>query len=215
MFSVWWQGVIFVVACMVGGLLIGLPLGLLIKRLLSKNRGEQSELRGRKSWEKWEKITRPRESVAIVPDAKTESFEEPFSERSEATPAVEESAEPVQLDLLTEVENNRNIATKPWTGDLQPFQTRVWDTAQDEVNKLPANLQGDLAQAYVDMRLANNIVWLATDLGRRTRNLDENYMNLCTSVAARLARVILLLTQSGNKQHKAYTDSEHRLISKV
>ena len=78
------------------------------------------------------------------------------------------------------------------------FQTHAWDTSQDEVHKLPANVREDLTQAYVDMRLANSIVWLSTELGRRSQNLDENYIKLCTSIAVRLDRITLLLKWTGD-----------------
>ena len=104
---------------------------------------------------------------------------------------------PKPPNLAAEVENNRQIATQPWTGKLLPFETGVWDTSRDGVPTLPANLGEDLTQAYVDMRLANSIVWLATELGRRSQNLDDNYMKLCTNITTRLDKILPLLKQSG------------------
>ncbi len=101
-------------------------------------------------------------------------------------------------DLVAEVENNRQIATQPWTGKLLPFATGVWDASRDGVPALPVNLGEDLTQAYVDMRLANSIVWLATELGRRSQNLDDNYTKLCTNIATRLDKILPLLKQSAN-----------------
>ena len=100
-------------------------------------------------------------------------------------------------NLAAEVENNRQIAIQPWTGKLLPFETGVWDTSRDGVSTLPVNLSEDLTQAYVDMRLANSIVWLATELGRRSQNLDDNYMKLCTNITTRLDKILPLLKQSG------------------
>jgi len=113
-------------------------------------------------------------------------------ERKEAA-MVEEPLESIAPDLLAEVKNNRRIATEPWAGKLLSFQTHAWDTNQDEIHKLPANVREDLTQAYLDMRLANSIVWLSTELGRRSHNLDENYMKLCTNIAVRLNRITPLL----------------------
>ena len=110
---------------------------------------------------------------------------------------VEEPQEPIVPELVAEVENNHRIATEPWTGELLPFQTGVWDTSPDKVHILPANLREALVETYTDIRLANSIVWLSTELGRRTHNLDENYMKLRTNIAERLDRIKPLLEQLG------------------
>ena len=110
---------------------------------------------------------------------------------------VEEPQEPIVPELVAEIENNHRIATEPWTGELLPFQTGVWDTSPDKVHILPANLREALVETYTDIRLANSIVWLSTELGRRTHNLDENYMKLRTNIAERLDRIKPLLEQVG------------------
>jgi hypothetical protein len=92
--------------------------------------------------------------------------------------------------LLVEAKINLGIAIKPCTGELLPFKTDVWDTSRDGFDTLPANLQEDLTEAYVDMQLANNIVWLSIVLGRRTNDLDESYIKLCARIAARLGSVM-------------------------
>jgi hypothetical protein len=92
-------------------------------------------------------------------------------------------------DLFVEIENNQRIASQTWTGNLQPFQTQVWDTKRDEVHLLPAELREELTQAYFDMSLANSIVWLATEMGRRSSSLDESYLKLCIGIADRLNRL--------------------------
>ena len=111
------------------------------------------------------------------------------AKRTKEAAVVEEPLESIAPDLLAEAKNNRRIATELWTGKLLPFQTNVWDTSQGEVFRLPRNLREDLTQAYVDMRLANSIVWLSMELGRRSHNLDENYMKLCANIAVRLDRI--------------------------
>ncbi len=117
---------------------------------------------------------------------------------SKAAAVVGEELELTVPDLVAEVENNRRIAIEPWTGNLVAFQTGVWEANRDEVHTLPASLREDLNHAYLDMRLANSIVWLSTELGRRSPNLDDNYVKLCTSIAAKLDKVVSLLKQSGD-----------------
>jgi len=122
----------------------------------------------------------------------------PFFKKRETTAGVEEPLESTALDLLAEVENNRRIATEPWTDKLLPFQTHVWDTNQDEVHRLTPSLREDLTEAYLDMRQANDIVWVSTELGHRSHTLDEHYMKVCTRIATRLERITPLLKGSGD-----------------
>jgi hypothetical protein len=104
---------------------------------------------------------------------------------------VEEGTQPAQPapDLLLEIERNHSIAAQPWTGNLTAFQTQVWDSNRNDVHSLPTKLREELTQAYFDMSLANSIVWLATELGRRSQNLDDSYAKLCTGIAERLSSV--------------------------
>ena len=137
-----------------------------------------------------------KEQARREPEEAKRAREAEKQERKEAA-VVEEPQEPIVPELVAEVENNHRIATKPWTGELLPFQTGVWDTSPDKVHILPANLREALTETYTDMRLANSIVWLSTELGRRTHNLDENYMKLRTNIAERLDRIKPLLEQLG------------------
>ena len=100
--------------------------------------------------------------------------------------------------LLEEIEKNRRIASDalPSTGNLTPFETSMWDASRDGAHNLPSNFRDDVAQAYVDMRLANSIVWLSVELGRRSPNLDESYSKLCNNIANRLNRISPQLKQN-------------------
>ena len=89
---------------------------------------------------------------------------------------------------MAEVDNNLRIASEPWTGELIPFQTNVWDAEQYEVYRLPVNLRNDLKQGYDMMRLANQIVWLSAEFNNRSQNIDETYRRMHTSIAERLHR---------------------------
>jgi hypothetical protein len=94
-------------------------------------------------------------------------------------------------ELISEIENNRRIAAQPWSGTLFSFQTRVWDSNQDQLQLIPDNLREELKEAYFDISLANSIVWLATEMGRRSEHLDESYTKLCSGIAQRLSRIKL------------------------
>lgn len=183
----WQQGVLIILTCIVGGLVVGYLLSYLITTRILKEPF-------RKPFSKKRKLTKQQFEEQLTGEVaeagKVREVEE--WERKEAA-VVKEPLESIAPDLVAEVKNNRRIATEPWVGKLLSFQTHAWDTNQDEVHKLPANVREDLAQAYLDMRLANSIVWLSTELGRRSHNLDENYMKLCTNIAVRLNRITPLL----------------------
>ncbi|MCK4783029.1 MAG: hypothetical protein KAV87_04710 [Desulfobacteraceae bacterium] len=118
----------------------------------------------------------------------------PLLKKHETREVVQQQIKPTTApELLNEIENNHRIASDLWTGKLLPFQTHVWDSGKHNIVDLTANLREDLIQAYTDMSLANNIVWLATDLGRRSDGLDEHYVKLCQKVATRLDRILSLL----------------------
>ena len=113
---------------------------------------------------------------------------ESISEKQEPVEG-EEQVKSRMPNILREVETNLAIAAAPWTGRLLPFHTDVWHAGCGEVNSLPANCQHELAEAYADMHLANRIVWLATDMGRRSGDLDESYQQICARITERLNRV--------------------------
>jgi hypothetical protein len=106
-------------------------------------------------------------------------------------------AEPLVPDLFAEIETNRRIATKEWTGDLQAFQTRAWDNRGEEFHSLAVEIRNELTEAYSDMALANSISWLSSEMSRRSPSLDESYTKLRTSVATRLNKVSVLLSEEG------------------
>jgi hypothetical protein len=125
------------------------------------------------------------------------SIPEPPKTMAEPKPAaaVREPPKTTVPDLFVEIESNRHIASQTRSGTLQAFQTKVWDTKRDEVDSLPAELREELTQAYFDMSLANSIVWLSTEMGRRSSSLDESYLKLCAGIADRLNRLKSSLEQ--------------------
>ena len=47
-----------------------------------------------------------------------------------------------------------------------------------------------MTEAYVDMFLANNIVWLVTEIGRDSQELTAGYYKLSNKIAERLQRIM-------------------------
>jgi hypothetical protein len=91
---------------------------------------------------------------------------------------------------LVELENNLAIASRPKTNNVINFHTDIWNNKRSEFNLLSSALIGELTEAYVDMLLANNIVWLVTELGRNSQDLIDSYYKLSNKIAERLQRVM-------------------------
>jgi hypothetical protein len=95
-----------------------------------------------------------------------------------------------QSAFVDELETNLTISTAQWRDKPIPFKTACWDNKPEKVEpNLAFHLQ-DLIQLYVDISLANNVVWLATELGHRSKELDESYLKLCSGIADRIKNII-------------------------
>jgi hypothetical protein len=101
-----------------------------------------------------------------------------------------------QSSFIEELETNLTIATAPWKDRPMPFQTSCWDAKLEKVEPgLVSHLQ-DLIQLYVDISLANNVVWLATEIGHRSKELDESYMKLCSGIARRIKGIVPAISEA-------------------
>jgi hypothetical protein len=95
-------------------------------------------------------------------------------------------------EIIQELETNLAIATTPWSNKILPFQTSSWDSKHAEEEPLLISHIQDLLQLYVDMGLANDINWLATEINHRTKELDESYIRLCNSITERIKNIMSL-----------------------
>ena len=95
-----------------------------------------------------------------------------------------------QTPGLVEIQTNLRIATTPGDDKPLPFQTKIWDTNKSEFDSLGVQHRSELGQAYVDMAMANHIVWLWTEIGYTSNDLKANYKLLCTKIAERLAPLL-------------------------
>ena len=107
----------------------------------------------------------------------------------EAPSVVKEQPKFTSSSLVDEVDNNLRVTSEAWTGDLVPFDTRIWDARQYEVYEIPVNVRNNLRQVYADINLANQIVWLSKEFNRNSPRLVEGYTGLRTSIAERLHRI--------------------------
>jgi hypothetical protein len=133
-------------------------------------------------------------STSIVEEHKKSSESSiprvPETTSQKSIPAVEKPKESPKSDFIKELETNLAIATATWADKLLPFQTSCWDANHGESEPLLTAHHQDLIQLYVDIGLANNIVWLSTEIGHRSKELDESYIRLCAGIAERLKRVV-------------------------
>ena len=101
-----------------------------------------------------------------------------------------------QTAFIRELETNLTIATAPWKDRPVPFQTTCWEAKFEKVEPGMASHLQDLIQLYVDISLANNVVWLATEIGHRSKELDESYMKLCSGIAERIKGIIPVVKET-------------------
>lgn len=120
----------------------------------------------------------------------------PASERGEIrvnTIKLESLTEKIKFPkskVYQELKSNFKIATVPWAGKLVPFHAISWDGEQDHLESEFANQNYEISEVYIDIRLANSIVWLSNEVGRKSPELDEGYRQLCSKIAERIEKVL-------------------------
>jgi hypothetical protein len=107
------------------------------------------------------------------------------------TQAVEKQVVSADSDIVTELQTNLTVASTPWADKLISFQTKCWNNNHGEFNPLLTTHHQELIQLYVDIGLANNIVWLATEIGHRSKELDDSYIKLCSGIADNIQKILL------------------------
>jgi hypothetical protein len=103
------------------------------------------------------------------------------------------NAEPPKAPVspaFKELQNNLSIAKRPLTNHLISFEMTIWNTRRSEFSAVNETLVRELTEAYVDMNLANNVVWLVMELGRDSQDLKDSYSNLKNKIAERLQRIL-------------------------
>jgi len=104
---------------------------------------------------------------------------------------IEKQGVSADSDIVTELQTNLTIASMPWADKLISFQTKCWNNNHGEFNPLLTTHHQELIQLYVDIGLANNIVWLATEIGHRSKELDDSYIKLCSGIADNIQKILL------------------------
>jgi hypothetical protein len=126
----------------------------------------------------------------------------PIPEEPEiVTPTIIPKKETIRSDFIMELETNLTIATTPWADKLISFQTRSWDANRGAAEPTALSHLQELIQLYVDIDLANNAVWIATEINHRSKELDESYIKVCAGIVERIQKIM----QPNNQQNPVQT----------
>ncbi len=199
----WWLGpsIIGVVAA---GILVGLLVSFIILRMKRKN----PSLNHKNNTPAFSVVNESAGSFAAesrtveTPEIKTkpaisvDDKVDAYLSQVKTPPASNNTSSSKKSDALIELENNLSIASRPMTNQLVSFHIDVWNNKRSEFNLLTPETRGELTEAYVDMLLANNIVWLVTELGRNSQDLIASYYKLSNKVAERLQRIMPTVRES-------------------
>ena len=96
-------------------------------------------------------------------------------------------------DIIKELETNLAIATTPWSDKVLSFKTSSWDSGHGREETILSDHIQEIMQLYIDIGLANNIAWMATEIGHRSKDLDESYIKLCAKIAERISDIMSLI----------------------
>jgi hypothetical protein len=199
----WWQVVLIFMGLCIAGVLLGFFIGYLILRKKKRQWPYAWPFKNHKTIVTYEvPVAAVSVPVAPLPERHVtpaiHTWNDPGRLAVKSQPAIStEPAVPRKSDFREEIEKNLAIATAPWTGKLESFQTRVLEANRTIVESLPPELQEDIREAYTDMRLANTLVWLSMDVGHRSKDLDESYLKLSNKIAERLQKSMPSLNRAG------------------
>jgi len=108
--------------------------------------------------------------------------------------------DPVAIDrILLELEKNLKLSIEPRLDKLEPFQTDTWDTILGIPNMLTADLKWELAEVYLDMYAANNIVWFLKEFDMESPVLEDQYTKMCNQITITLKKVTQILKPSRSR----------------
>jgi len=199
----WWQIALFLlligVLSVVCGMFVGIPLSKRILRRRNQTYAGKYRLSPKPEPQYTYTTTDQfndllKKYMASRPKAEEKDREVTFKrENGETEVGVEQVDSNVIDQLLVELEKNHELSTASRSEKPLPFQTHTWDVSPATRKMLSTNLQWELTQAYVDMHIANNIIWFLSEFDRKSPVLDEQYAKMCNQIAAKLSRIIPML----------------------
>lgn len=198
----WWLGP-SIIGVIAAGVLVGLLVGYLILKKKGKNPAPVRQNYSSAVNVRGESATdlKSEPGKVDVPEAKTKPVilvdekVDTYLNQINGLHTADKVSSP-KSEALIELENNLSIASRSVNGKLTKFNTEVWDSNRIKFSSLAEDIRGELTEAYVDMLLANNVVWLVTELGRNSQDLIASYSKLSSKVAERLQRIMPVIRES-------------------
>jgi hypothetical protein len=192
----WW---IIPVIC--ADIIAGIGIGLLISYFILKKQGKRFPFFQKRV--KAPDIPESIESSGIVPLEEETVEEQPASPNDAGEDPEKETpvnAVPLMIGppavwddnaLIEELKKNLEIASRP-AGEklLLKFQTEVWSASQAGLDSARPPFLNELSDTYVDMLLANNLVWLVVDLGRDSPYFRTSYIETKNRIVIRIKRIL-------------------------
>jgi hypothetical protein len=133
---------------------------------------------------------RPNTPAALERSSETDVNRESIIISQDTVKIAQGQKELPKSDIFAELETNFAIASTPGAEKLVQFQTTSWESTRGEGEPLLKPHLQEVIQLYVDIGLANNIVWLTTEFGHRNTELDESYAKLSVIIKERLQRLL-------------------------
>ena len=125
---------------------------------------------------------------------KEQGSEETAERGNDEVETIVGQVEPIAIDrILLELDKNHELSIESRLDKLVPFQTDTWDANLDIPNVLTPDLKWELAEAYLDMYAANNIVWFLKEFDTESPVLEDQYTKMCNQIAITLSKVIQIL----------------------
>ena len=151
---------------------------------LAKKEAEFDEIK--EAWESSKAVyekTKQETGVTGVQDVKSE-----VAEPTELTKEGAEQQVTPKAGIFNEIEENFQMAQNCQADKPVPFKTEVWETKGQSIRGLGLELQYELAEVYTDIYLANNLIWLLTEINSGNQKLTTAYAELCSKIAERLKK---------------------------
>jgi hypothetical protein len=201
----WWQYIVIILGICAAAILVGGAVGYLILR--AQNRPWPFPWPFAKKVYNFPVVNTPavNPGPVVTPihkaeKAASERIEQNvyrYSRVDSSSPPLTQTLDPHKSALLKEIEANFLIASSAKEGNMTSFRTEILDADRSKLVLLLPEVQEGLIEAYTDMRLANTLVWLSKDVGRKNNEMDMGYVKLCIKVAERLEKIMPSIRNSG------------------
>jgi hypothetical protein len=197
----WWQTVIILSGIGLISVIIGLFAGIPLSNIILRRREQVSIGKYRISskfkpqhstTDQFDELLKKYEVFELK--TKEQGSEETTERENDEAETIVGQVEPIAIDrILLELEENHELSIESRLDKLVFFQTDTWDASLDIPNILTPDLKWELAEAYLDMYAANNIVWFLKEFNMESPVLEDQYTKMCNQIAITLSKVIQIL----------------------